>query len=70
MNTKDLVCLCLEQFAMDSIIKFDTLRCKIAGGGVGNYFNFTSLFGIASIAGYFKRFYIKFVSIFILKHLG
>jgi hypothetical protein len=68
MNTKDLVCLCLEQFAMDSIIKFDTLRCKIAGGG--NYFNFISLFGIASIAGYFKRFYIKFVSIFILKHLG
>jgi hypothetical protein len=33
MNTKDLVCLCLEQFAMDSIIKFDRLRCKIAGGG-------------------------------------
>jgi hypothetical protein len=67
MNTKDLVYLCLEQFAMDSIIKFDTLRCKIAGG---DYFNFISLFGIASIAGYFKRFYIKFVSIFILKHLG
>ena len=67
MNTKDLVCLCLEQFAMDSIIKFDTLRYKLAGE---KYFNFTSLFGIASIAGYFKRFYIKFVSIFILKHLG
>ena len=34
MNTKDLVYLSLEQFAMDSIIKFDTLRCKIAGGGI------------------------------------
>ena len=30
MNTKDLVYLCLEQFAMDSIIKFDTLSYKLA----------------------------------------
>ena len=67
MNTKDLVYLSLEQFAMDSIIKFDTLRYKLAGE---KHFNFTSLFEIVSISGYFKRFYIKFISILILKHLG
>ena len=34
MNTKDLVYLSLEQFAMDNIIKFDTLRYKIVGGKI------------------------------------
>ena len=43
MNTKDLVCLCLEQFAMDSIIKFDTLRCKIAGGIILTLHHFLEL---------------------------
>ena len=43
MNTKDLVCLCLEQFAMDSIIKFDTLRYKFAGENILTLHHFLEL---------------------------
>ena len=43
MNTKDLVYLCLEQFAMDSIIKFDTLRCKIVRGIILTLHHFLGL---------------------------
>ena len=43
MNTKDLVCLCLEQFAMDSIIKFDTLRYKLAGQNILTVLHFLRL---------------------------
>jgi len=43
MNTKDLVCLCLEQFAMDSIIKFDTLRYKLAGKNILTLLHFLGL---------------------------
>jgi len=43
MNTKDLVYLCLEQFAMDSIIKFDTLRYKLAGENILTLLHFLRL---------------------------
>ena len=43
MNTKDLVYLCLEQFAMDSIIKFDTLRYKLAGKNILTVLHFLRL---------------------------
>ena len=43
MNTKDLVYLCLEQFAMDSIIKFDTLRYKLAGQNILTVLHFLRL---------------------------
>ena len=43
MNTKDLVYLCLEQFAMDSIIKFDTLRYKLAGENLFTSHHFLGL---------------------------
>ena len=43
MNTKDLVYLCLEQFAMDSIIKFDTLRYKLAGENILTVLHFLRL---------------------------
>jgi hypothetical protein len=43
MNTKDLVYLCLEHFAMDSIIKFDTLRYKLAGENTLTLLHFLGL---------------------------
>ena len=43
MNTKDLVYLCLEQFAMDSIIKFDTLRYKLAEKNILTLLHFLKL---------------------------
>jgi len=43
MNTKDLVYLSLEQFAMDSIIKFDTLRYKLARENILTLLHFLRL---------------------------
>jgi len=43
MNTKDLVYLSLEQFAMDSIIKFDTLSYKLAGENILTLLHFLRL---------------------------
>lgn len=43
MNIKDLVYLSLEQFAMDNIIKFDTLRYKLAGENILTLLHFLRL---------------------------
>ena len=43
MNTNDLVCLSFEQFAMDSIIKFDKLRYKLAGKNILTLLHFLLL---------------------------
>jgi hypothetical protein len=43
MNTKDLVYLCLEQFAMDSIFKFDTLSYKLAEKNILTLLHFLGL---------------------------
>jgi len=40
MNSKALFCLCLWQFAMGSVIKFDTLRSTV---NTANDFTLTSL---------------------------